>query len=257
MILSKRVALNGVQLDEIHERIVVRSIDPGAPQKSVQTVSRMGGCGQRITAEHFETLDVTVEFGIDVGRREMELRREIFDAVIAWALKKGWLTVSWMPGRQMYADRVEIPSTGDLWNWTDSMTLTFKAYNVPFWQDASPATGHATLITEESIGLDVPGNVETVMDAEFANRSGQTINKLSISAGGNTLAFTGLGLGGTETLRISHGTDGLLRIYAGDRSVLDKRAGADDLYVSPGSNTVTISAERAGELTVSAYGRYL
>ena len=29
MILSKRVALGGVQLDELHESIVIRSIDPG------------------------------------------------------------------------------------------------------------------------------------------------------------------------------------------------------------------------------------
>ena len=257
MILSRRVALGDVQLDELHERIVIRSINPGAPQKSIQTVTRMGGCGQRITGEHFETLDVTVEFGIDVGRREMALRREIFDMVIAWALRKGWLTVSWMPNRRFWVDRVEIPSTGDLWNWTESMTLTFKAYNVPFWQDMTAAASSAKLVTEGSVVLDVPGNVQTVLDAEFVNKSGQTINKLSLTVGSQKIAFTNLGLGGTESMVISHGTDGLLRITAGGRSVLSQRTGSDDLYVNPGTNTVIIKAERAGDLTVSAFGRYL
>ena len=66
MILSKRVALGGVQLDEIHESIVIRSIDPGVPDETVQTTSRMGGAGQRITGSHWETLEVAVNFAINV-----------------------------------------------------------------------------------------------------------------------------------------------------------------------------------------------
>ena len=49
MILSRRVALGGVQLDEIHEAIVIRSIDPGVPNETINAVERMGGAGQRIT----------------------------------------------------------------------------------------------------------------------------------------------------------------------------------------------------------------
>lgn len=257
MILSRRVALGDVQLDELHERIVIQRFDPGTTDENVQTVSRMGGAGQRVTGEHWEKLEATLEFGIDIQKRNLEERRAAFEAVKSWALKKGWLTSNEMPGRRMFVDKVVLPSGGDLWNWTDSMELTFRAYNVPFWQDVTAVTSSAKLMTDGSVVLDVPGNVQTVLDAEFVNKSGQTINKLTLTVGDQKIAFTNLGLGGSESMQISHGTDGLLRITAGGRSVLSRRTGTDDLYVDPGTNTVVIKSERAGDLTVSAFGRYV
>ena len=138
MILSKRVSLGGVQLDELHERVVVLGIDPGTPNESVQTISRMGGSGQRVTLQHWEKLDITVTYGIDVPKTNMILRRQIFDMVNAWALKKGWLRVNWMPGKRVYIDKVTVPTSGDLWEWTNNYTISFTAYNVPFWQDENP-----------------------------------------------------------------------------------------------------------------------
>lgn len=257
MILSRRVALGGVQLDEIHERIVVQGFDPGTTEENVQTVSRMGGVGQRVTGEHWEKLEATVTFGIDIQKRNLEERREVFEAVKLWALKKGWLTSNEIPGRRLYVDKVVLPSGGDLWNWTENMEITFRALNVPFWQDEIPGTATQSLITSGSVSIDVGGNVTSVLDAEFTNKSGKTINQFTIRAGENTIRFTDLGLGGTETLAITHGTDGLLRITAGSASVMGKRTGADDLYVEPGSNVVTISAERAGSLTVRNWGRWI
>jgi hypothetical protein len=257
MILAKRAALGGVQLDELHESIVIQKIDPGTPQRTINAVAMMGGAGQRITGKHWETLDVVIEFGINLPKREMELRRQVFEMVTAWALRGGWLTVGWMPGRRMWVDHVELPSSGDLWDWTASYTITFRAYSVPFWQDEMPVLASHQLITSGSVSIEVGGNAQSVLDISFQNRSGMTINNFRVSAGGNTLILSSLGLGGSETLSISHGTDGLLRITAGGRSVLDRRTGSDDLYVMPGSNTVTVQADRAGALTVRSYGRYV
>ena len=257
MILSKRVALGGVQLDELHERIVVLGVDPGTPEESISTVSRMGGSGQRVTGAHWETLEVTVSYGIDIPKDQMELRRQIFDAVNAWALRRGWLTVNWLPNRRMYVDKVVLPSSDDVRDWTRKYDITFRSYNVPFWQDEIPNQAARSLISSGSTALIVGGTVQSVVDADFRNRSGMTINNFSISAGGNTITLSNLGLGGSETLSFSHGTDGLLRIKAGNRSVLDRRTGADDLYVNPGTVSVSISTERSGDLTVRNYGRYV
>lgn len=257
MILTRRVALDDVQLDEIHDAVVIRKVDTGVPHESVSAVSRMGGSGQRMTAQHWDTLEVGVTFAIDVPKRELELRRAIFDQVMAWALRKGWLTTNQRPDRRMYVDKIVFPSGGDMWNWTGEYNLIFRAYSVPFWQDVTQNQNKVSLITSGSTSVEVRGMLETVMDAEFKNKSGKTITRFSITAGGNTLSLAGISLGGSDSIVIHHGTDGLLRITAGGTNVLNKRTGDDDLYVQPGTVTVSVNADRAGELTVGSYGRYL
>ena len=257
MILNRRAALGNAQLDELDERIVIRSIDPGVPKENIQAVSRMGGFGQRVTGQHWETLDASVNWAINEPKRELSERRRLFDLVNAWALRKGWLTMTGMDGRRLYVDKVILPGSGDLWNWTAEFTTTFRAYNVPFWQDETPATVTNGNITSGRMTIGVPGMVETVLDAEMKNISGMTIPNISISTGGRTITLNGVNLAGNATLTISHGTDGLLRITAGGVSVLDKRTGADDLNVEPGNNIVTIAAERAGSLTVRNWGRWI
>ena len=81
MILSRRFSLGGKQLDEIDEAVVIRNVDTGVSHESVSAVNRMGGYGQRMTSQHWESLEVSVTFAINVNKRELERRREIFDAV--------------------------------------------------------------------------------------------------------------------------------------------------------------------------------
>ncbi len=255
MILSKRVALNGAQLDEVDGSIVIRRVDTGTTSETLNAEAMMGGSGQRITGQHWDMLEVGVSFAIDIPKKQLTARKAVFDQVVAWAMQKGWLTVNWMPGKRMYAEKVIIPSGGDMFEWTNEYTIVFRAYAVPFWQDDTA--------TEAANGsITVPGNVETVCDAEIENGSGSTIDTLSISAGGSSMSFTGLGLADGETLIIDHGEDGLLhiRIYNGAvfRSAMGKRTGgsSDDLYVMPGANAVTVTGGN-GSATVSCYGRYV
>ena len=257
MILTKRVALGGRQLDEIDDAIVIRSIDPGTTKESVSAVSRMGGSGQRVTGEHFDTLEASVTFAIDAPKKMLSRRREIFDQVISWALQKGWLTTNEMPDRRMYVDKVAVPNSGDLWNWTEEYTIAFRAYNVPFWQAELPATASGNVAASGTVTVPVAGNVQSVLDVTFQNRSGMTINNFWVQANGNRITLANLALGGSETLTISHGTDGLLRIRKGSVSVYDKYTGADDLFVNPGNVPVSFQADRAGMLTVQSCGRWV
>lgn len=257
MILSKRVALGGVQLDEIHEAIVIRGIEQGVANESIYTVQRMGGWGQRMTGQHFETLDVTVSYAIDIPKTEMALRREIMDAVNSWALGKGWLTVNWMENRQMFVDHVVIPNAGDLWNWTNEYTITFRAYSVPFWQDVTAASAKSGTTAKGTVMLKAGGNMNTPLDMTFQNMSGMTINSFTASVNGRSISLTNLGLGGNATLEISHGTDGLLKMKIGSTSVYERYSGADDLILVPGNNRISFSAARAGILTASCTGRWI
>ena len=213
MILSRRAALNGNQLDQEDSRIVIRSLDPGAPQEQIATADLMGGSGSRITGKHVQSLDATVSWAVDIPKKELASRQTVFDKVNKWALQKGWLTFGHKSGKRLWVDVVVLPSAGDLFDWTKDFQITFRA--------------------------------------------------LSVAVGDSSFSFTNLGLADGERLVIGHENDGTLYIrkYTGTSyfvRVMDKRSGgsADDLYVEPGSNTITITG---GDVTatVSCYGRYV
>ena len=256
MILSRRAALNGQQLDELDERIVIREINPGVPNETISATAKMGGAGQRITTQHWNTLDVNVTYAIDVPKTDLETRKQIFDMVNAWAKQTGWLTINYMPGKRAFIEKTIIPGSGDLWKWTSEYTITFRAYSVPFWQDETPQTA-VKQMSNGNMTIHVNGTERTVLNASMKNVSGQSIKDITIGCGKYTLKFENINLGGTATLVISHGTDGLLTAKVGSTSVYGKMTGADDLYADPGDRTVKVTATRALEVTVESYGRYV
>lgn len=257
MILSRRVSLGGVQLDEIHEGVVIRSVDPGVPHESADAVDRFGGWGQRMAGQHWESLDASVTFAINVKKTDMALRREIFDEVVAWALRKGWLRTNQMPDRRLYIDKVTVPGGGDMRNWLSEYTIGLRAYNVPFWETETAETVTRANITSGTVQIEIGGTAPGVLDLEFRNISGQTISNFSVKAGNRTMKLQGVNITASETLKFSHGTDGILRITSGSRNVYSLLSGADDLYVEPGTATVTVEATRAGALTLSNHARWL
>lgn len=258
MILSRRIALNGQQLDELYERIVIREISFGGVQETVSATSLMGGMGQRITGEHYETLEVSVSFAIMVPAKDMITRRRIYEEVCRWAMQKGWLTVNFMPDRRLLVDKVQIQGAGDIRDWTGEYSITFKAYSVPFWQDIAAMSVSKTSVSSASFNMMIPGQFRTVADVDFTNTSGSAISTFSITVDGNTIALTGLTLANTKKMRIYHEDNGILRITADGTSVYDKRsaASADDLYAEPGTAAVSMTAGGAGTLKVSVRGRY-
>lgn len=257
MRLSRRAALNGVQLDELHSAIVIRGIDTGVPKETINAVNRMGGAGQRITTQHWETLDVGVDFAIDVPKKNLALRRQIWEDVMAWAIPGGWLTVDHLPDRRLWADKVILPGSGDLREWAESFRLTFRAYSVPFWQTVNPAVVAARGVSSWSGTLGVPGHFRTVADVTFHN-NGSTCDSFTVNCGGNVITLSGIALSSGADLKIFHGTDGLLRMTAGGVSVYNKRTAgsADDLYLDPGTAAISITAPQAGNVTVECYGRF-
>ena len=259
MILSRRAALNGQYLDNLYERIVITGIDFGAPAETINAVSRMGGAGQKITNAHYDTLEVTVKFAINVSQRDLFTRRQIFEDACKWALQGGWLTVNFMPDRKLYVDKVQIQNPGELRDWTGEYSFTFKAYGVPFWQDTIPASETKTSVSSSSFNMIIPGQYPTVAEAEFTNTSGSSVSTFSITVGSSTIALTGLSLANNKKLRIYHTDNGLLRITADGSSVYNKRSSAstDDLYVNPGTAAISMTAGGAGTLKVSCSGRYV
>ena len=262
MILSRRVALGGVYLDELHDAIVIRSVDPGVPHESVSTTNRMGGWGSRLTAQHWESLDVTVSFAIDLPKRMLAERREIFDTVIAWATGKGWLTTNQMDGKRIWVDKVVIPGGGDMWKWTSEYTITFRALGVPFWQSREATEVRKDRTADGEVTIDIGGTAPGVLELTFENISGAQNNNVKFIVGDQTLELKGANLVANENLVLDHRTDGRLRITAQkngtSRNLYPLLRGADDAFVNPGTTvTVHVTASRSGNLIVRHYARWL
>ena len=255
MIMSRRAALGGVYLDAQDTSIIIRGIDLGVPHESMTAVNRMGGAGQRQTFQHWEYLDVNITFAIDKKKTELSARRTVFDKAMKWAMTKGWLTVNYMTGRQLYIEKAILPSAGDLRDWTADFTITLRAMSVPFWQDSTATTSTGASIT-------VPGVEWTVCDASIVNSGNSTINDLSVTIGDSEIIFETLGLEAGETLEIGHTTDALVTIQIKNtnnvyRSAYNKRTAgsADDLVVMPGTRSITVTGGTTTK-SISCRGRW-
>lgn len=257
MILSRRAALNGNQLDELYERIVIRGIELGAQEGSIDAVNLLGGAGQRILRTHAETLSVTVKWAMNVPKSDLITRRRIYEDVCKWAKQKGWLTVNFMPDRKLYVESVKF-SGAELFDWTAEYAITFTAHSIPFWQDTVPESVTKTNVSSTSFNMMIPGQDRTAAEAEFKNTSGTTVTSFSITVDGNTIALAGISLANNKILSIYHEDNGILRIKADGVSVYDKRTAesADDLYAEPGTVAISMTAGGAGTLKVSCRGRY-
>ena len=263
MRLKHRVALNGVQLDELDERVLALGVTEAAARLSITTANRFGG-GQRIASEQREPLDVTVTFGLRLRSTEDELiqRSELFEKVAAWAASGGWLTYNLRPDRRIYVHCAQLPAAGDQYDWASEYSITFRAYGVPYWQGTNPTNFTTSTTKGTSKALEIAGTADSVLEFSLQNTSGAEMSTFTISAGAYSFAFSGLGLMPGETLEVDHDPEGLLRIRIQGtggawRSAMDKRTGSDELRVQPGSVVVQWAAQRVGLLTVRCYGRYV
>lgn len=264
MILKRRVALGGIQLDELDERIVISGIDEAAGKETITATGLAVGNGQRITGRRRDTLDVTVKFQLKIKNGDMEARSALLDRVNAWAANGGWLTVGHRPGKRLLVVLAQAPGGGDLFNWTNEFNLVFRAYSVPYWADVAETAVISNTTASGQVNIDVPGSAQTLANVVLENKSGGKINRAAVNAGGSKMVFTELGMVSGDSLVIDHIQKADIfylraRIVNGSttRSVLANRSGADDLYVSPGAVNVTFSADRAVQATVTVRGRYL
>lgn len=268
MILAHRVELNGEQLDDIDRRIIIKSVESGAGKMKITAQTLGGGVGQRVTSRQRETLDVLVKFSLDIDEDDMAERTELLEEINAWARDGGWLACSHKPGRRIRVACVQHPGEGDPYEWTTVYTITFRAYDVPYWQDDAPrrVSVSGNLFHDQ---MRVDGSAETVMDFSFTNTSNSTCNTLTLRTGTAEMRFAGLGIAQGETFEIGHAEEtGLLyiriRSTAGEyRSAMANRVSdgafqsADDLYIRPGKPTVYAGAGTAGTMVLATVGRYL
>ena len=110
MILRRRVALDGIELDSVDSRILIQGIEPAAGKDQITAVILWGGTGSRVTAEHRDSLDIVVRFTINEKSYRPAERGEVLEKVCAWAAAGGWMTVNYKPDRRIRVICAQMPS---------------------------------------------------------------------------------------------------------------------------------------------------
>ena len=264
MQLLHRIALGGTELDSVDSKILIGSVSTGSPRETEITGQR-GGNGTRFVRKRRDSIEVSVSAGIRTDRTEMSDRETVIEKVNKWAANlPGWLTTNQKPGRRMRVESVTLPAAGDPAEWTNKYTWTFKANCVPYWQDTTATTASIATTDSGSGSITIPGNTETVINAEIKNEGESDIDDIAIRIGTDSIfTFSALGLGAGKKLIISHGDDGILSIRKeisdGTTSVLNKRTAdsSNDLKAKPGIKILTITTSGTISAVISCFGRYL
>ena len=266
MIMARRVALNGMQLDEVDERIVISAVEPGEANENITSTESAAGYGSRITSGRRGMLDIIVKFRILEKGHSVAgetARALVLEKVNAWAAAGGVLTTNYKAGRQLNVVLAQAPGEGSLWDYTHEYQITFRAYAVPYWEDSTEST--QVIGTDDDSGSEsftVGGSAEAQIDAEIENTSGTTLTSVTLNVSGKFMYFTGLAVADGEKLVIDH-VNGLIRIrttsgtsYA-DAMACRTAASVDDLTAAPGARACVYSADQDCTVTVKWRNRYL
>ena len=259
MILSRRISLDSVELDSLDERIIISGIEEDPPDLGIRTVEMYGGIGSRVTNRHISKKKITVKFLLKVRKGDFSTRESILNIINKWA-RGSVLKSTSRPNKQIKVECTQTPKISDPRNWTSEYSMNFEAFSVPFWEDTTATT---KTLTQDESGTDtitMPGSAETVGEATIQNKSGNTLDTLSLTVNGHEMEFTDLGLANKGYLVIDHIDAGgiyVKRARIGQTSVLDKLTGADEFILKPGANAISYEAGGDVIVTVSAKGRYV
>lgn len=266
MQLSRRIALGGVQLDSLDGRILISEVYELPGERTVSAASIYDGTGNdtgsRVGNQHRNSKKVRCKFRINYKKPYMTERAALLDKIMGWERNGGVLSIGARPGQRMQVRCQQEHEVGDLRDWTREYTIIFEANEKPFWENTTPDTAESKTAASGSVNLEVSGNMENVLTLDIENKSGSTINKITVSANGYKFEFKDLAMAANEHLVIDHTSKQVLRIRLKSasgsyRSAMVKRTETsdDELRVSPGTVTVSYTADRAVMLTAKCWGR--
>ena len=253
--------LDGISLTDAVPGAYITDIREEPPEM-VRRILQLAGGGSRVVDERRIRLSVTVTLAL---REENPVTRQTLgQQLMRWCtgtrLEMNTRPSCWLPVRCTLWPK--LPSA---LHWTDPLSVTFTAVEVPFWVHTDPVQ----MLREGALWdklLAVPGTApSTPMDAVLRNEGTATCNTVALTCNSDMLHFTSLALAPGEALRITHdATDRLqLTIRAADgtdRSAFPHRslASSNDLWARCGDNNdISLAADAPLSALLTVYGREL
>lgn len=254
MISRYEAILNNAPLSGISPDILILDIryTPPAIENETYTVAKRQGA--RIRRRYVGKSTVVIDFAImayDTRRRQ-----EICNSVAKWAKNGGILWTNDRTDQRLKCVCDAFPTITSALKWTDTLSITFSAYAIPFWEEIIPATLSLTG-TSGSGRLYVPGNVDGAL-VEATIKVNKAINSVTLTANDTSITLAGISIGAGNTIVISYDDDGIQSIKNGTTSLLDKRTGSDDLLANCGVvNALSFSAYASVTVDFKVRGLWL
>ena len=242
MISRYEATLNGVALSSISPDILILDISyrPASIQNEVYTTARRQGA--RIYRRYSNTTSCTITF--EIHAYDIAERQVICNAIQTWARKGGVLQTNDRPGQRLRCICETFPAINSVKNWTEALSITFTAYDLPFWEQYTP-TSITLTGTSGSGTLYVPGCVEDApVEADITAQG--TVTSLNLTVNGRTLTLSGISVTSGQVIKIAYDDEMIQSIKVGNTSLLNRRTGVDDLLVNCGEdNSFSFSSNAA------------
>ena len=242
MISRYSVSLNGNELSEIDERLLILDVSHQASEITREQFKVANRDGARLYDEYRQKISVAV-----------------LQSIVAWAKNGGKLRTNDMDG--VYLDCVceQLPSIQSVKKWLDPLTVVFSAYDFPYWQDEDPAV--ASLTGRNSGGsIDVPGTAKKAYASVTVTSKAGTVTSLTIYVGSTSISLSGISIAKNKTVIVDYDKNRILHITSDGVSLLNKRTGAssDDLYALCGeTNEIRVVASSEVTATFTIRGAWL
>lgn len=241
--------INGVSLSSLDERIIVTDIREHEPETRVSAAERPVNAGSFLVRNKRTALSVTVAFVL--WERVPAQRRALLDQVTGWALGDLLrLEVNQRPGQYLNVHLDKPPVIKSAMRWMDEITITFTAYEFPYWRDL--AFVQVTTTYNEYATLQLPGNGLALVSALVTNTGTETISSVFIYVNNSPMVFSGIALHPGETLEIGYNERDILLARIGDVSQLEKRTAdsVDDLVMQCGKPVGVIAGANLATISV-------
>ena len=245
-------ALNGIALSSLSAAIHVTDVTELPPVQRVAAVPTARH-GLKLLRRVRERLTLHVSFIIH--EYDPAARRSVLQSVYAWAEQGGLLTVSDRPSQQLQVECDTLPGMSAL-GWLDEMTLSFTAWETPFWEAAL----RTAVTTGDNATLLLPGTADDVpVSCAVVNLGDGPLTALTLAVGDTAITLEDMAVAPGGSVEVIADA-GPLQIRSGSASLMHLRTGAShDLLTADSSveTAVTVTADQPVSAVFSARGRYL
>ena len=229
MISRYEAYMDGVALSSINPNLIIHDIQHNAAKPTIDKAALAHRNGAIWLNKTFDGTSVTITFELHIyGISE---RQKACQEVVRWA-QGAILQTNDRIGQQLHVLCTEYPKIESAMDYTDEISMTFAAYNFPFWEEKTPAKLSLTGTSGEGT-LFVPGNAGDAL-VEVTVKPNSTMANITLTVEDTSITITGAGATTSQPLVISYTDKGIQKIMRGTTSLLDKRTGSDDLIATSG-----------------------